>query len=235
MLLVVPLAIPDFVVSFGWSSIITWVAGFRGAVLVMTLAVYPLVYLPVAASFRSADPGQEEIARSLGLGRLETFCRVTLRQARGAILGGCLLVALVLLAEYGAFEILGYQTFTTEIFTEFSVSLRRARRLRRCRSCSWRSACSCWAGTPPRSAAAVLARSRRAGAAGRPRYRLGRARAPALASVLVLCRPGARRSGRIGDLLARAGDALPISPASRCSMQPGTPRCTAAAPPRSRR
>ncbi len=33
-----------------------------------------------------------------------------------------MLVALVLLAEYGAFEILGYQTFTTEIFTEFQVS-----------------------------------------------------------------------------------------------------------------
>jgi iron(III) transport system permease protein len=56
------------------------------------------------------------------MGRLRTFWRVTLGQARVAILGGCLLVALVLLAEYGAFEILGYQTFTTEIFTEFSVS-----------------------------------------------------------------------------------------------------------------
>jgi iron(III) transport system permease protein len=122
VLVVVPLAIPDFVVSFGWSSITTWVTGFRGAVLVMTLAVYPLVYLPVAASFRHADPSQEEVARSLGAGRLETFWRVALRQARGAILGGCLLVALVLLAEYGAFEILGYQTFTTEIFTEFNVS-----------------------------------------------------------------------------------------------------------------
>ena len=88
----------------------------------MTLAVYPLVYLPVAASFRNADPGQEEVARSLGAGRLRTFWRITLGQARVAILGGCLLVALVLLAEYGAFEILGYQTFTTEIFTEFNVS-----------------------------------------------------------------------------------------------------------------
>jgi iron(III) transport system permease protein len=122
VLIVVPLAIPDFVVSFGWASISTWVQGFRGAVLVMTLAVYPLVYLPVAASFRNADPGQEEVARSLGLSRARTFWRVTLRQARGAILGGCLLVALVMLAEYGAFEILGYQTFTTEIFTEFNVS-----------------------------------------------------------------------------------------------------------------
>ena len=88
----------------------------------MTLAVYPLVYLPVAASFRDADPGQEEMARSLGVGRVRTFWRVTLGQARGAILGGCLLVALVMLAEYGAFEILGYQTFTTEIFTEFTLT-----------------------------------------------------------------------------------------------------------------
>jgi iron(III) transport system permease protein len=120
VLVVIPFAIPDFVVSFGWSSLSTWVVGFRGAVLVMTLAVYPLVYLPVAASLRGADPGQEEIARSLGASRLSTFFRVTVGQARRAILGGCLLVALVILAEYGAFEILGYQTFTTEIFSEFN-------------------------------------------------------------------------------------------------------------------
>jgi iron(III) transport system permease protein len=122
VLVVVPFAIPDFVVSFGWASLTTWVQGFRGAVLIMTLAVYPLVYLPVAASLRAADPGLEEAARSLGLGPVQTFCRVTLKHARSAILGGCVLVALVLLAEYGAFEILGYQTFTTEIFTEFHVS-----------------------------------------------------------------------------------------------------------------
>ncbi len=120
VLVVVPLAIPDFVVSFGWHSLFNWARGFLGAVIVMTLAVYPLVYLPVAASLRMADPGQEEVARSLGSGRVKTFVRITLGQAKGAILGGCLLVALVLLAEYGAFEILGYQTFTTEIFTEFN-------------------------------------------------------------------------------------------------------------------
>jgi iron(III) transport system permease protein len=122
VLVVVPLAIPDFVVSFGWASLSNAVQGFGGAVLVMTLAVYPLVYLPVSASLRHADPVQEEVARSLGAGRLRTFWRVTVGRARGAILGGCLLVALVILAEYGAFEILGYQTFTTEIFTEFTVS-----------------------------------------------------------------------------------------------------------------
>jgi iron(III) transport system permease protein len=119
VLVVVPLAIPDFVVSFGWNSLWTWVTGFKGAVVVMTLAVYPLVYLPVAASLRSADPGQEEVARSLGAGRVKTFVKITLGQAKGAIAGGCLLVALVMLAEYGAFEIIGYRTFTTEIFSEF--------------------------------------------------------------------------------------------------------------------
>ena len=121
VLLIVPLAIPDFVVSFGWSSVFIWVQGFRGAVIVMTLAVYPLVYLPVAASLRAADPGQEEVARSLGVSRMRTFLRITLGQARGAILGGCLLVTLVLLAEYGAFEILSYRTFTTEIFTNLQL------------------------------------------------------------------------------------------------------------------
>jgi iron(III) transport system permease protein len=121
VLVVIPFAIPDFVVSFAWSSLSTWVEGYRGAVVVMTLAVYPLVFLPVAASLRSADPSHEEIARSLGAGRVSIFFRITLGQARRAILGGSLLVALVILAEYGAFEILGYQTFTTEIFGEFSV------------------------------------------------------------------------------------------------------------------
>ena len=108
VLVVVPLAIPDFVISFGWASLSAWIQGFRGAVVVMTLGVYPLVYLPVAASLRGADPGQEEVARSLGTGRVRTFVRITLGQARGAILGGCLLVAMVMLAEYGAFEIVGY-------------------------------------------------------------------------------------------------------------------------------
>ena len=87
----------------------------------MTLAVYPLVYLPVAASLRNADPAQEEVARSLGLGRYQTFWRVTVGQARLAILGGSVLVALVVLAEFGAFEILGFNTLTTEVYTEFLV------------------------------------------------------------------------------------------------------------------
>jgi iron(III) transport system permease protein len=118
VVVVLPVAIPDFVIGFGWVSVAPGVHGFVGAMLVMTLALYPLVFLPVAASFRGGDPGQEEVARSLGLSRLATFRRVTLAQAKPALLGGCVLVSLALLAEYGAFEILRYQTLTTEIFFE---------------------------------------------------------------------------------------------------------------------
>ncbi len=121
ILVVIPLGIPDFLVSFGWKAIFPSIAGFWAAVLVMTLAVYPLVFLPVAASLRSADPAQEEVARSLGLGRVRTFWTVTVGQARLAISGGAVLVGLVVLAEFGAFEILGYQTLTTEIYNEFQV------------------------------------------------------------------------------------------------------------------
>jgi iron(III) transport system permease protein len=121
VLVVIPLGIPDFVVSFGWKAVFPSLAGFWAAAMVMTLAVYPLVFLPVAASMRNADPAQEEVARSLGLGRMETFWKVTVGQARLAILGGAVLVGLVVLAEYGAFEILSFQTLTTEIYTEFTV------------------------------------------------------------------------------------------------------------------
>jgi iron(III) transport system permease protein len=123
VLVVLPVAIPDFVVSFGWVSVAPSVQGFRGAVLVMTLALYPLVYLPVAASLRGSDPAQEEVARGLGLGPVATFFRVTLAECRAAILGGALIVALAALAEYGAFEILGFRTFTTTIFNEFHAGL----------------------------------------------------------------------------------------------------------------
>jgi len=121
VLLVLPFAIPDFVTGYAWSSIFPSVHGLWGAVLVMTLGLYPLVFLPVAAALRGADPAQEEVARSLGHGRIRTFLRVTLPSLRPALLGGGLVVCLTLFAEFGAFEILRFQTFTTTIFTEFQI------------------------------------------------------------------------------------------------------------------
>jgi iron(III) transport system permease protein len=118
VLLIVPIVIPDFVLAWTWSSIFPAIHGFPGAVLVMTLHLYPLVYLPMSAAFRAADPGQEEAARSLGLSQWAVWLRISVRQARATLLGSCLLVCLTLLSYYGAFEDLRYQTFTTAIFGE---------------------------------------------------------------------------------------------------------------------
>jgi iron(III) transport system permease protein len=121
VLLVLPLGIPDFVVGFGWTSIAPSLHGYMAAVMIMTLSLYPLVYLPVASAMANLDAGLIEAARSLGLSAWASFVRVTLRQVWPAVLGGCLLVTLGLLAEYGAFEIVQYQTFTVQIFTEFKL------------------------------------------------------------------------------------------------------------------
>jgi iron(III) transport system permease protein len=121
VLVVLPVAIPDFVVGYAWHSIAPAVQGLGGAALVMTLGLYPLVYIPVAAALRRVDRAEEEVARSLGVGPMATFARVTLRQVRPALTGGCLVVCLALLAEYGAFEIVHFHTFTTTIFTELSI------------------------------------------------------------------------------------------------------------------
>jgi iron(III) transport system permease protein len=122
VLLAVPLAIPSFITSYAWVSISPALEGFAGAILVVTCSYYPLLYLPVAASLRSLDPALEETARSLGCGPVACFFRVVLPQLRPALLGGTLLVTLNILTEFGAFALLRFRTFTTEIYIEFRAS-----------------------------------------------------------------------------------------------------------------
>lgn len=121
VLLVLPLAVPEFVSSFGWVSFFPSMQGFWAALLVTTLAYYPFVYLPAAAMLRAGDPALEETAQSLGLGRWRTFWRVSVPQVRLAALGGALIIALHLLAEYGAFAQLRFPTFAVEIYSQYQL------------------------------------------------------------------------------------------------------------------
>jgi len=116
VLLVAPLAVPAFVNSFGWVSLTARVEGYAGALMIVSLSYYPLVYLPVAAMLRGLDPALEETAAALGYGPFQTFVRVVLPQLRPALLGGTLIVALHVLAEFGALQMLRYPTFTTAIY-----------------------------------------------------------------------------------------------------------------------
>ena len=121
VLLVVPLAIPAFITSYAWVSMSRIFEGFGGALLVVTVSYTPLVYLPVAAALRGMDPALEEAARSLGVGGWRGLFRVVLPQLRPALLGGMLLVALNTLVEFGAFTLLRFRTFTTEIYAEYRI------------------------------------------------------------------------------------------------------------------
>jgi iron(III) transport system permease protein len=118
-LVVAPLAIPAFVHSYAWVSFIPSLNGLFAAVLVSTLAYVPFMYLPIAATLRRLDPGLEEAAASLGRSPMHVFLRVVVPQLRLAICGGGLLVALHLLAEFGLYVMLRFDTFTTAIVAQF--------------------------------------------------------------------------------------------------------------------
>jgi iron(III) transport system permease protein len=122
LLLAAPLAVPAFVTGFGWVSLTHDVQNFQGAVMIVTLSYFPLVYLPVAAVLRGLDPAHEETAYSLGFGSVRTFAVVVVPQLRPALLGGSLLVSLHLLAEFGALQMLRYPTFTTAIYDQYRSS-----------------------------------------------------------------------------------------------------------------
>jgi len=89
VLVVLPISIPDFIVGYAWHSLWPGFIGLPAAALVMTLDLYPLVYLPVSAALRRTDPALEETARALGLGGWATFRRVVFPRSARRCSAGC--------------------------------------------------------------------------------------------------------------------------------------------------
>ena len=92
------------------------VEGFLAAFCVLTLLTYPYVYLPVAARLRQLPRSMEESSRLLGRGPAATFARVVLPQARASIAAGALIVFLYVIADFGAVQLLRYDTLTRAIY-----------------------------------------------------------------------------------------------------------------------
>lgn len=126
VVLCLPFAVPSFVSSFTWVSLSSDFEGLGGAILVMALSKYPLVFLPVAATLRNLDTSLEESARTLGYSRWGVFRKITLPLLWPSMLGGALLIALHMLVEFGALSILGLQTFTTAIYQQFELEFSNA-------------------------------------------------------------------------------------------------------------
>lgn len=121
-LTVAPLAVPAFVQSYAWVSLFPGFHGLPAAALISVLAYLPFLYLPVAAQMRRLDPALEHAAASLGHSPQRVVLQVVLPQLRLAICGGSLLVGLHLLAEYGLFALIRFDTFTTAIIDQFQSS-----------------------------------------------------------------------------------------------------------------
>ncbi len=87
-----------------------------GAALVLTLSLYPYVYLLARVAFESAGSRPLEVAQSLGLDRGAALRRVLLPLARPAVAAGVALVCMESLADFGVVAALNVDTFTTAIY-----------------------------------------------------------------------------------------------------------------------
>ena len=111
--------------AFGWGRGDYWFPDVRslgGAILVMTLVLYPYVYLFARAAFLNQSVCALEIGRTLGRGPWRSFTDIALPLARPALVGGMALALMEALSDFGTVQYYGVDTFTTGIYrTWFSL------------------------------------------------------------------------------------------------------------------
>jgi iron(III) transport system permease protein len=88
-----------------------------GAILVLSLALYPYVYLLARSAFLSQGRRVLEAAQTLGLSARAAAWRVALPMARPWIATGIALVAMETLADFGTVAVFNYNTFTKAIYS----------------------------------------------------------------------------------------------------------------------
>ncbi len=87
-----------------------------GVIVVLSLSLFPYVYLLARNAFLTQGMRAMEAAQSLGCNRWQGFFRVALPMARPWIAGGVLLVLMETLADFGTVSTFNYDTFTTAIY-----------------------------------------------------------------------------------------------------------------------
>jgi len=138
--LLLPLAVPSYVIAFVYTdfleyagpiqrclrSIFGWEAphdywfpeirSLGGAILMMSLVLYPYVYLLSRTAFLEQSAGVLEVSRTLGRGPWANFILVSVPLARPAIVVGLTLVMMETLNDFGTVDLFGVQTLTLGIF-----------------------------------------------------------------------------------------------------------------------
>ena len=100
-----------FLKNFGIS--IPTIYGFGGISTVLTLKLYPYIYMYTSGAMESIDSSLEECAENLGSDRLRRFLTVTMPVVTPSITAGALVVFMSALADFGTPMLLGGQDFRT--------------------------------------------------------------------------------------------------------------------------
>ncbi len=105
---------------FGWTSARDYwfpeIRSIGSAAFVLTLALYPYVYLLARAAFTEQSVCALEVGRALGCGPWGVFWRVGLPLARPAVVAGAAIVCMETMADFGAVDYFAVATLTTGIF-----------------------------------------------------------------------------------------------------------------------
>ena len=100
-----------FLKNFGIT--IPTIYGFGGISTVLTLKLYPYIYMYTSGAMESIDSSLEECAENLGSDRLRRFLTVTMPVVTPSITAGALVVFMSALADFGTPMLLGGQDFRT--------------------------------------------------------------------------------------------------------------------------
>ncbi len=132
--LVLPFTIPTYIMGYIYSDIFGYFNHFHlflrsigikeyfnvlniySVIAVMSLALYPYVYLIVKASFEKSKSALLNPALSLGGSRKEVFFKIILPLSRPAIIGSLALVMMESISEYGVTEYYNVKNLTVAIF-----------------------------------------------------------------------------------------------------------------------
>ncbi len=139
--LMMPLAIPSYIAAyalvdfleyagplqtglramFGWETARDYmfpeIRSKWAAITVMSLSLYPYVYLFARDAFEAQGANAVDVSRALGCSPFQSFLRVSLPMARPAIVAGAAIVMMEVLNDFGTVEFFAIQTMTTGIFS----------------------------------------------------------------------------------------------------------------------
>ena len=138
-LLVTPIAIPTYVSAYIYAGLvepsgllfdllenyfglgkelysIVDLRNIYGVIFILSICLYPYIYLLSYSSFKEQSYCALEVGQSLGLNKKQLFSRISIPLARPGIIAGLSLVMMETLAEFGTMDYYGVSTFATGIY-----------------------------------------------------------------------------------------------------------------------